>query len=188
MKIALAMQLLKSDLMKIVLAILLGSYVGFALAYVGATVFNNILKMLRLEDLTLAKVILFAIGLSSVLLSFFGMIDLFNISHFHVKSMNLGVILGGVIFGFAFGWLGTCPGTCIGAIGSNNIRRAISVILGGLLGAFTYSMIYGFLNEKGLFKISEKYPSIFDREFSGLMAVGLVFMGVAYIIPIRIKR
>ena len=82
--------------MKIILAILLGSFFGFALSYIGATGSKNILKMLRLEDLSLAKIILFAIGFSSTLVSISAMLGLFDISHLSIKSMNLGVIIGGL--------------------------------------------------------------------------------------------
>lgn len=185
--------------MEIILAILLGSFFGLALAYVGATGFKNILKMLRLEDLTLAKIILFAIGFSSVLLSLASMIGLFDISHLNVKIMNLGVIIGGLIFGVAFGAIGTCPGTCIGAIGSNGIKKAISAVLGGLLGAFAFTMSYGYLKGIGLFEvlnmgkitlfnISEKYHSVFNIGFIGLLFTGLLFMGVAYILPKQIIK
>lgn len=55
--------------MKLLLGILLGSFFGYSLYKVRATNPKKLLKMLRLEDLELAKVILFAIGLASVLLS-----------------------------------------------------------------------------------------------------------------------
>lgn len=180
--------------MKIILAILLGGFFGFALSYVGATGFKNILKMLRLEDLSLAKIILFAIGFSSILLSITGMLGIFDISHLSVKSMNLGVIVGGLLFGVAFGAVGTCPGTCVGAVGSNGIKKAISAILGGLVGAFAFSMSYGYFKRIGLFEtlnmgkltlfnISEKYPSVFNIGFIGLLIVGAIFIIMAYIIP-----
>lgn len=185
--------------MEIILAILLGGFFGLALAYVGATEFKNILKMLRLEDLTLAKIILFAIGFSSVLLSISSMIGIFDISNLSVKNMNLGVIIGGLIFGIAFGAVGTCPGTCVGAVGSKGIKKVIAAILGGLLGAFTFSISYGYLKEIGLFEvfnigkttlfnISEKYPAVFNIGFIGLLITGLLFMGGAYILPKQIIK
>lgn len=185
--------------MKILLAILLGGFFGFALAYVGATGFKNILKMLRLEDLSLAKIILFAIGFSSILLSISGILGILDISHISIKTMNLGVIIGGLIFGVAFGAVGTCPGTCVGAIGSNGIKKGISAVIGGLVGAFAFSMSYGFLNGIGLFEtlnmgkltlfnISEKYPSIFNLGFVGLLIVGIVFIIGAYFLPKQILK
>lgn len=185
--------------MKILLAILLGGFFGFALSYVGATNFKNILKMLRLEDLSLAKIILFAIGFSSVLLSISSLLGLFDISHLSVKTMNLGVIVGGLIFGLAFGAIGTCPGTCVGAIGSSGVFKAIAAILGGLLGAFVFSLSYGYFKGLGLFEalnlgkltlfnISDKYPSVFNIGFVGLMIVGVLFMALAYFIPKQIIK
>ena len=185
--------------MKIILAILLGGFFGFALSYVGATVFKNILKMLRLEDLSLAKIILFAIGFSSVLLSISGMIGIFDISHLSVKTMNLGVIIGGLIFGIAFGTVGTCPGTCVGAVSGNGVKKAISAIVGGLFGAFAFSLSYGYFKDLGLFNvldmgkktlfnISDKYPSVFNLGFIGLLLVGILFMVFAYVIPKNILK
>ena len=82
--------------------------------------------MLRLEDLSLAKIILFGIGFSSVLLSISSLLGIFDTSHLSIKTMNLGVIIGGLLFGVAFGAVGTCPGTCIGAVGSNGVKREVT--------------------------------------------------------------
>lgn len=185
--------------MKILLAIVLGGFFGFALSYVGATAFKNILKMLRLEDLTLAKIILFAIGFSSVLLSVAGILGFFDISHLSIKTMNLGVILGGLLFGLAFGSIGTCPGTCIGAVSGGGFKKAITAILGGLVGAFAFTMSYGYLKSVGLFEalnmgkltlfnISDKYPSVFSLGFIGLLIVGILFMAFGYFLPKKILK
>ena len=155
--------------------------------------------MLRLEDLSLAKIILFAIGFSSVLLSISSLLGIFDTSHLSIKTMNLGVIIGGLLFGIAFGAVGTCPGTCVGAIGSNGVKRAVAAVIGGLVGAFAFSMSYGYLKELGLFEtlnmgkltlfnISEKYPSVFNVGFVGLLVIGILFMGTAYILPKRILK
>lgn len=181
--------------MNIFLAVILGVFFGFALYYVGATKNTTILKMLRLEDLTLAKVILFAIGFASFLLSLSGLLGIFDISHLSVKGMNLGVIVGGIIFGIGFGTIGICPGTCVGAIGGlSELKKVVTTIIGGLFGAFVYSLVYGRINDTGffdilnygkitLFKISEEYPSIFNIGFSGLLVVSILFMAGAYFMP-----
>ena len=75
--------------------------------------------MLTLRDLTLAKVILFAIGLASISLFVLNSIGIFNLEHLSIKPMITGVIIGGIIFGLGFGLAGTCPGTCVGASGTN---------------------------------------------------------------------
>lgn len=183
--------------MEILLGVLLGGFFGFALSYVGATAFKNILKMLRLEDLSLAKIILFAIGFGSVLLALASMVGIFDVSHLSVKTMNLGVIIGGLLFGIAFGTIGTCPGTCVGALGTNYFKKGLSAVLGGLLGAFTFSLSYGYFKDLGLFdtlnlgkltlfNISEKYPSIFNMGFAGLLVTGILFMAAGYFLPKKI--
>lgn len=185
--------------MEIILAILLGGFFGFALSFAGATVFKTILKMLRLEDLSLAKIILFAIGFASVLLAISAMVGIFDVSHLSVKSMNLGVIVGGLLFGVAFGAIGTCPGTCVGAVGSKNIKKALFTIVGGLFGALAFSLSYGYFKGVGLFdaldmgkltlfNISSEYPAVFNIGFGGLLLTGVVFMVFGYVLPKQIIK
>ena len=185
--------------MKILLAIILGAFFGYALYKVGATSPKKILSMLRLENLHLAKVILFAIGLSSVLLYLANLVGIFNIDHLSVKSLNTGVILGGIIFGLGFGSIGTCPGTCVGAVSGENFKKALSAILGGLIGAFTFSISYSSLKSMGLissfdlgkltlFNLSSEYPSVFDLGFTGLLITGVLFMVGALLLPNSILK
>lgn len=184
--------------MTIVLAIILGALFGGALYYVGASSPKNISEMLRLENLSLMKIIIFAIGLSSVILSIFSTLGWFNLSHLSIKTTNLGVIIGGIIFGFGFGSIGTCPGTCVAASGVNGVKKAVSVIIGGLFGAWLFSMSYGFLEKLHLFdifdlgkltlfSISDRYPSIFPIGYRGLLIVGVLFMLIGYLLPNNIS-
>jgi len=138
--------------MQIVLAIILGTIFGAVLYWVGASSPKKLIAMLRLEDLTLMKIIVFAIGFASVLLSVFSLLGWFNIGHLSVKAMNLGVVIGGLLFGIGFGTVGTCPGTCVAAAGSGGAKKAISAILGGLFGAWLFSVTYGFWKNIGLFQ------------------------------------
>lgn len=185
--------------MEIILAIILGSLFGLALYITGASNPKKLVSMLRLQDLSLMKIIVFAIGFSSVLLFLANMIGIFDVSHLSVKATNLGVILGGLIFGLAFGAVGTCPGTCVAATSSGGFKKAIVAVLGGLVGAFAFSMTYGFWKRLGLFstmdfgkitlfKISEKYDSVFSLGFTGLFIIGIAFMVVAYLIPSKGRR
>ncbi|SCH05937.1 Uncharacterised protein [uncultured Clostridium sp.] len=150
--------------------------------------------MLRLEDLDLVKITLFAIGLPSVLLSIANYIGIFDISHLDIKTLNTRVIIGGIIFGLLFGVAGTCSRTCVGAASGSNFKKAISTILCGLLSAFAFSISYGYLNERGLisgfnlgnmtlFNLSPKYPSVFNIGFIGLFIVVILFMLGGYLLP-----
>ncbi|NMA83702.1 MAG: YeeE/YedE family protein [Epulopiscium sp.] len=182
--------------MQILQAIILGGLFGFALYLVGASHPKKLLAMLRLQDLSLMKTIVFSIGFSSSLLFLADLIGIFNISHLSVKSTNLGVIIGGLIFGIGFGGIGTCPGTCVAASGGDGFKKAIATIFGGLLGAFAFSLSYGWFKGIGLFSamdagkltlfnISEKYPALLNIGFVGLLLTGVVFMAVAVLLPTK---
>ena len=108
--------------------------------------------------------------------------------------MNLGVITGGLLFGIGFGTVGTCPGTCVAATSSGGARKAVSAVLGGLLGAWAFSMTYGWWSSVGLFSvmdwgkltlfhISDKFPSVFSLGYAGLLIVGILFVISALILP-----
>lgn len=184
----------------IILAILLGGFFGFALYKVGAAQMDQVMAMLSLRNLTLMKIILFAIGLASVLVSIFYWFGWFDISHLSIKGTHLGVIVGGLIFGLGFGSVGTCPGTCVAGVMTGGFKKAISAILGGLLGAFLFSISYGWFLNQGffdvlnlgkltLFHLSDQYPSVFEIGYGGLAVIGVVFMTIATILPIQgIKR
>jgi hypothetical protein len=133
--------------MDIILAIILGSLFGFALHRVGATNPQIIINMLRLTDLHLMKVILFAISISSTLL-FAGLaIGAIDPSHLSVKTSYWGVIIGGAILGIGWALAGYCPGTGVAALGDGR-KDAIFFVVGGLFGAYLYMVIYSKL--KGL--------------------------------------
>lgn len=182
--------------MEIILAVIMGALFGFALYLAGASDSRKLLSMLRLENLSLMKIILFAIGFSSVLLFAANALGIFDSSHLSIKTANLGVVTGGLLFGVGFGSVGTCPGTCVAASSSGAARKALAAVAGGLMGAFAFSVTYGFWKEWGLFSamdlgkltlfsVSEKFPSIFSIGYSGLLVVGILFMAAAYILPAR---
>jgi uncharacterized membrane protein YedE/YeeE len=185
--------------MTIVSAILLGGIFGFALYKSGASNPKKLMSTLRLENLSLMKIILFGIGSASILLSLSALIGLFDIGHLSIKNTHLGVIIGGLIFGIGFGTAGACPGTCVAAAGSSGVKKAASSIIGGLLGALVFSLSYGWFQGLGLFdsmnlgkltlfNISDKFPSVINIGFGGLLIMGLILTGVAYILPDRLTK
>jgi len=135
--------------MTLILAIVFGALFGFSLNRVGATNPNYIINMLRLHDLHLAKVILFAIGLASLGLFLgieFGAIDAGNLS---IKAAYIGVIIGGALLGGGFAIAGYCPGTGLCAMATGR-RDALVFVLGGLLGALAYTLVYAALADTAL--------------------------------------
>jgi uncharacterized membrane protein YedE/YeeE len=170
--------------MNIFLAIFLGLLFGFILQKAGATNPVKIINMLRLKDFHLMKSILFAIGLSSLLL--FSLISLGFVEaglHVSVKSAYIGVIVGGTIFGLGWAISGFCPGTSLVALGEGK-KYTVTFILGGLLGAFLFMLAYEVLQNTFLFNklggkmtlahlSSDKYPSLL-ADYSGMLVVGVV--------------
>ena len=72
--------------MEIFLAIILGTSFGIALDQAGASDPQKIIGMLRLKDFHLMKVILFAIGFSSLILFILLSIDVISAEHLSVKK------------------------------------------------------------------------------------------------------
>ncbi len=180
--------------MRILLAIILGGLFGFALHFAEASNPKKITQMLRLQDLSLMKIIVFAIGFASTLLFFADLVGIFDISHLSIKGVHLGVILGGLIFGIGFGSVGSCPGTCVAASTGDGFKKALATVLGGLVGAFVFSISYGWFKDLGLFSvmdlgkltlfsISDEFPSLFSMGFIGLLITGVLFMAIAVLLP-----
>lgn len=180
----------------ILLAIILGAAFGFALNRVGATNPQNIINMLRLTDLHLAKVILFAIGFASFLLFLGIAVGFINPDHLSVKASHLGVVLGGLVLGVGFAVAGYCPGTGLAAAATGRID-AIVFVIGGLIGAFAYTLGYEAIAAAGLldnwfggkvtFAVSGngKFPALLGYVpgivVAGVLAVAL--MSIAALLP-----
>ncbi len=186
--------------MELLLAIIIGTFFGFALNRVGATNPENIINMLRLNDLRLMKVILLAIGLSSILLfagMYFGAIDA---SHISIKTAYCGVIAGGAILGIGFAISGYCPGTGLAAAATGR-KDAIFFALGGLGGAFAFTLLYGWIKGNthlfdkiagGAVSIAQsgndKYEALLPAINGSVVgiALGAIFVVIAVALPKKI--
>ena len=187
----------------IILALVVGGLFGAVLHKVQATNPNKIVGFLRLTDLHLAKVILFAIGFSSFLLFILMAVNVIPTSHIQIKSAYIGVIVGGAIFGIGFGLGGYCPGTTIAALGSGR-KDSLFMILGGLVGAWVYVLMYGWLQENMDFlytkiaggKVSlavtgnESVPALIDGVNGAVVAgiIAILFMAGAYMLPNKLRN
>ena len=182
--------------MQIILAIVIGGLFGFVLQKAGAANPEKIINMLRLKDFHLMKVILFAIGFSSLILFLLMSVGIMGPSHLSVKTSYVGVIVGGCILGVGWAMSGFCPGTGVVAAGAGR-KDALFFILGGLLGAFLFSLIYGSISSGFLFaKIGggsavlantgvAKHVVLIDSVPGVVVAGGiaLLFMIIAWILP-----
>lgn len=181
--------------MNIILAIILGLLFGFVLQKVGAANPQKIIDMLRLKDVHLMKVIFLGIGVSS--LALFGLlaIGIVDAANLSVKASYVGVIAGGAILGLGWAIAGFCPGTGLVAVGAGR-KDALFFILGGLLGAFIFTLMYASLKATFLFddlggkttlatnendKFVALLPSIPAFVIAG--GIAIVFMVIAWKLP-----
>jgi len=184
--------------MTVFLAIIIGAAFGFVLDRSGVTNPNNIYKMLNLTNMHLAKTIMLAIGVGSVLMFAGQMTGLVDVGHMSVKTAYIGVFFGGLIMGFGWAFSGFCPGTSV--VGAASGRKdALLFIAGGLLGAAAYMVSYASL--EGTFLMNKimggkvtlgtipgaKYDGItaLQGDLVGI-ALGVVLIIVAFVLPSKL--
>ena len=179
--------------MDIFYAILLGTAFGFVLQRIGAADPDEIVGMLRLSNLRLAKAILLAIGLSSLVL-FGGMtIGVIDAGHLSVKTSYVGVGVGGLLLGAGWALSGFCPGTGVVAAGTGR-RDALAFLVGGLAGAALFMGSYAPLAETLLFDevLGGKATLANTESYDALLtlpalvvaaALAALFMGAAFLLP-----
>ncbi|MBB96285.1 MAG: hypothetical protein CML68_17040 [Rhodobacteraceae bacterium] len=182
----------------ILLAIVLGLAFGVVLDRVGASNPSYIGKMLNLTNLNLAKSILLAIGVGSVLMFAGQRLGLVDVGHMSVKAAYVGVFIGGLMLGAGWALSGFCPGTGVVAAGAGR-RDALFFVAGGLLGAAAYMVTYpawkasGLLDPVGGGKVT--LGAVPGATYDGLMALpgdvvgivlGLGFIALAFALPERI--
>lgn len=184
--------------MGILLAIVFGLLFGFILQRIGAADPQKIMGMLQFKDLHLMKAILLGIGSSSIMLYLgmnLGLIDSGNLS---VKAMYNGVIIGGLLLGMGWAIAGYCPGTGVVAFGSGR-KDAGFFLLGGLVGAGIYTLMYGSLKTnlpwlftslaggKVTLAINDQYDAIISM--NGVivaLVLGVILIGIAALLPKKI--
>jgi uncharacterized membrane protein YedE/YeeE len=100
--------------------------------------YNTISGMARLEDYTVAKAILIAVGLGAILLNIeIGM----GYATYHVKPLIMtGIIVGGLIFGAGMAILGYCPGTLAISFGEGSMDALVGIV-GGIVGGIVYTLV-----------------------------------------------
>ena len=127
--------------------LVIGILFGFLLQKGGVTKYDVIIGQLRLIDFTVIKIILTAI-----------VVSMLGISYFYPKKMVpvetkpgslKNASIGGLLFGVGFGLLGYCPGTIAGAIGNGYLDALSGGLIGIVLGTIIYAMMYSKLKEKG---------------------------------------
>ncbi len=185
--------------MTIIYALIIGGVFGFVLDRIGATNPQYIIKMLNLTNLHLAKAILLAIGVASILMFLGQMLGLVDVAHMSVKAAEIGVFVGGILLGIGWAIAGFCPGTGVAAAATGR-KDALFFIAGGLLGAAAYMATYPAAKAMGLMaKIGGgkvTLGTVPGAKYDGLTAIpgdvlgivlGIVFVIVAFALPDRLS-
>lgn len=121
-----------------ILTLVFGFLFGAILQSARLNKYNTISGMARLEDYTVAKAILVAIGVGAILLNI--TIGL-GYATYHVKPLILvGICLGGLIFGAGMAILGYCPGTMAVSLGEGSLDALVGII-GGIFGGIVYTLV-----------------------------------------------
>lgn len=120
-----------------ILILLFGFIFGAILQIAALNKYDTISGMARLEDYTVAKAILTAIGIGAIVLSVEAGLGL---ASFHVKPLLLaGLTVGGFIFGAGMAILGYCPGTMAVSLGEGSLDALVGII-GGIAGGIVYTL------------------------------------------------
>lgn len=124
--------------------LLLGLITGIAFGYIlyrsGVSQCGCIFDALNLLNLKAVKLMLTAVATGALIVYPAAALGLVEIGG---KTLYVGgVLLGGAIFGIGFAIAGYCPGTALASLGGGRMD-GLFTILGGLVGAFAYSLVYG---------------------------------------------
>jgi len=124
--------------------LLLGMVFGFALTRVRASEYDMIYRMFVGSDLTVAWVILGAIGVGLVGMKVLRMLGDRTIDGSSIKvsrkSLDRASLAGAALFGAGWGLSGACPGTVLAQIGSGRIL-GLFTLLGMIAGTYAYALV-----------------------------------------------
>ena len=176
------------------MVIFTGLLLGFTLYWSGVAHRRRARSSLRLENLTIARVLLYALGYAMFLLAVCRYFVGYDEVGIVIKEMSFGVFLGGLIFGLGLGVIGNCPTISLAALPYEHKCKTVGIILGGGLGIWLYSLtaefwlstdIYELWNLRHLtiYKLNEFIPSIMEWGYEGIFFLGFVMMVVAILMP-----
>ncbi|WP_201352358.1 YeeE/YedE thiosulfate transporter family protein [Hydrogenimonas urashimensis] len=144
--------------------------------------FEKIAGFAMLEDMTVPKMLFFAIGFASIFLYVFIEIGL---AHYHVKPIMLGgLVIGAILFGVAMAIFGKCPGTGPISVAEGRIDVLVGAI-GGIFGGLFFTWAYPWLKPiMGPDYGKLTLPQFFEgQEHLVVLIYGLALIAVAFVIP-----
>lgn len=173
---------------KLLQGLIIGVLFGFLLQKGGVSKYDIIMGQLRLTDFTVLKIIMTAIVVTMLGISYFypkGKIEV-NTKAGSIKNASIG----GLIFGLGFGILGYCPGTIAGAIGNGYIDAMTGGLLGILLGTVIFAIVYSRLVENKILTTDKFSKYSFFHEIKGnpfkyTLPFSIVLILIMYLIQIN---
>lgn len=180
------------------LTIVLGLFLGFVLYWAGISNRKWARSSLRLENLTIMKIMVYAVGYAVFLLAMTTYLDYFSTEELALKKMSLAVVLGGVLFGLGLGMLGNCPSLSLAALPYGHKCKTFGILAGGVLGYFLYKYTHGFwldsgvysawnINEVTLYKMNESVASLLPYGYEGILFFSVIMMALAVEMPTHFR-
>ena len=176
------------------LVTLTGLLFGFSLYWSGVSHRRRARSSIRMENLTIARILLFAVGYAMFLLAICRYAIGYDEANIAIKNMDFGVVVGGFIFGLGLGVIGNCSVVSLAALPYEHKCKTLGIILGGGLGYWLYQQtayfwinlgIYDLWNygQITLYKMNDFIDYVLPFGYEGVLFLGVLMMVVAILMP-----
>lgn len=167
------------------LGLITGVAFGYILYRAGVSRCGCIFDALNLLNLKAVKLMLTAVATGSLII--YPLSALGYVSVGGKTLYILGILAGGAIFGAGFAIAGYCPGTALAALGAGR-RDAWPAIIGGLFGAFAYSLVYEWIEPWLIRPLNFGRHTLPDALGVNPVAMGITFAGILIAAVFLINR
>ena len=176
------------------MVILTGLLFGFSLYWSGVSHRRRARSSIRMENLTIARILLYAVGYAMFLLAICRYAIGYDEANIAIKNMDFGVVVGGFIFGLGLGVIGNCSVVSLAALPYEHKCKTLGIILGGGLGYWLYQQtayfwinlgIYDLWNygQMTLYKMYDFIDYVLPFGYEGVLCLGVLMMVVAILMP-----
>ena len=176
------------------MVIFTGLLFGFSLYWSGVSHRRRARSSIRMENLTIARILLYAVGYAMFLLAICRYVVGYDEANIAIKNMDFGVILGGLIFGLGLGVIGNCSVISLAALPYEHKCKTLGIILGGCLGYWLYQYTAYFWINLGiydiwnygritLYKMNDFIDYVLPFGYEGVLFLGVLMMAVAILLP-----
>jgi hypothetical protein len=123
------------------IALVLGTFFGFALNKAGLTKYHKIVNVFRFTDMAVLQFMMTALVVAMTglyILRGLGLVVFPAVPATYI----VGNLVGGLLFGVGMALSGYCPGTCAAGAGEGKMDYIVPGLLGFLVGAVIYGLTY----------------------------------------------